>query len=109
MALAKTRIIIRSTIAQEANAATPDDQPRPFTSGHRWQGIVPVEGETDDERLESIFRSFNRVTLLDAEWLELVGYRLPSLSVRDQITLDAGTDVERTYEVGSVGFVEVER
>jgi len=50
---------------------------------------------------EDAFRFFNRVTEADADRLEAIGYRLPSMSVGDLLVI--GSD---TFQCMSVGFVK---
>ena len=45
------------------------------------------DGEPE-EKLERVFRLFNRVSEEDARRLERIGYRLPSLSVGDRVVLN---------------------
>lgn len=83
-----------------------------FCQVHRWKALRPErlpspiwngEIEEEDAYLDVIFRRFNRVTEEDCYWLGEVGYRLPSLSVGDRVTL-AG----KTWECRPAGWAEVE-
>lgn len=67
-------------------------------------GREPVwSGELDDLRdLEDAFRYFNRVDEADCERLERIGYKLPSLSVGDIVTVDGNHHV-----VASMGFAPI--
>lgn len=69
-------------------------------------------GEVDPDELraiggdvgpESCYRFFNRVDRDDERRLQRLGYRLPSLSVGDRVTLDG-----KCYEVEPMGFQEVQ-
>jgi hypothetical protein len=53
--------------------------------GGRWSGTIELP---DDARpLEYIFRFFNRIEDGDADRLDAIGYRLPSLSVGDVVEI----------------------
>jgi hypothetical protein len=65
-----------------------------------WQGQLDLPGN-DQEALEQVWRLFNRVETEDVERLEEWGYRLPSLSVGDRVTLDG-----KDYWVNDLGWVE---
>lgn len=69
-----------------------------------WEGEVPDPELEHSEAavLEYLFRFFNRVDEGDAVRLELLGYRLPSLSVDDTVTTGG-----RTFRVAMMGFDEV--
>jgi peptidoglycan hydrolase-like protein with peptidoglycan-binding domain len=69
-------------------------------TGESWEGEVDIP---EGDALEHIFRQFNRVTDADAERMEAQGYRLPSLSVGDQVEIGG-----RRYRVASMGFTEVQ-
>jgi hypothetical protein len=62
-----------------------------------WSGDLPALSP------EEAFRFFNRVTESDSDRLEALGYRLPSMSVGDLLTI--GTE---TWQCASVGFVKVD-
>lgn len=97
------RIKIHSKMAEVANSAlrpSTDPEPYPETS---WTGDAPVIYLDDEQRLESIFRLFNRVDRGDAERLERMGYNLPSLSVGDVVEIG-----DRRWEVAGMGFEELE-
>lgn len=66
-------------------------------TGKTWEGEVEVED------LEDVFRFFNRVEPGDGLRLELIGYRLPSLSAGDRVTLDGVT-----WECAPVGWTPVD-
>jgi hypothetical protein len=68
-------------------------------AGETWQGTIGGEDEPD---LELIFRAFNRVDEGDAERLEAIGYRLPSLSVGDIV----GTG-DKWFRCESAGWSEI--
>jgi hypothetical protein len=84
-------VTIRSALATR-RAYAEDDFTRPMV----WTGDVPVMD------LGHVFRFFNRVDEADADRLEALGYRLPSLSVDDLVTI-GGT----TWKVAPCGFEEV--
>jgi hypothetical protein len=70
-----------------------------------WTGTIDLARRVDEsteETLERIFRLFNRVTPADGEYLSRIGYRLPSLSEGDEVTIDG-----ETWRVGMVGFEQV--
>lgn len=68
-----------------------------------WEGNVPdPEHHSEAAVLEYLFRFFNRVDEGDAARLELMGYRLPSLSVDDTVTSGG-----RTFRVAPLGWEEV--
>ena len=67
--------------------------------------VTTWTGPVESINLEAIFRAFNRVEMEDGARLEEIGYRLPSLSVDDEVTLPDGT----VYRVASFGFEEVTR
>ena len=72
-----------------------------------WTGSVDLDrpqGTSTEDALEQIFRLFNRVDFADGERLEALGYRLPSLSEGDEVTLDG-----ETWEVSILGFRRVDR
>lgn len=65
-----------------------------------WTGTIPTApAGTDDDTNERIFRIFNRVTDADCDWLNDVGYNLPSLSVGDVILYNG-----KGYRVARIGF-----
>lgn len=64
------------------------------------------EGEVPEMDMEGIFRYFNRVEAGDGIRLEQIGYKLPSLSVGDIITVS--TERRATYRVEPVGFTQLE-
>lgn len=71
--------------------------------GTTWAGYIdPIEGESDEQLLERIYRLFNRVEDWDYARLEEIGYRLPSLSAGDYVTLHSKE--VRTWRVAGVGF-----
>jgi hypothetical protein len=84
-------ITIRSVMAERAE--------REETT---WSGTLELTGTLDD-RLNQIFRAFNRVDYGDGERLEALGYRLPSLSVGDEVTIDGAT-----FRVEPVGFERID-
>lgn len=67
--------------------------------GETWEGEVP--GVFQDGSLDLIFRMFNRVEPEDNDRLESWGYRLPSLSVGDRVTVGG-----RRFAVAVVGWRE---
>lgn len=52
-----------------------------------WNGNVELGDGTSEQKLERAFRLFNRVDDADGERLESWGYRLPSMSVGDCVSL----------------------
>lgn len=66
----------------------------------RWSGDVPLQPSPGLN--EELFRFFNRVDEADADRLDAIGYRLPSLSVGDTVSYDG-----RTFRVEGLGFAEV--
>src|SRR3954451_19528413 len=72
--------------------------------GPEWSGEISdtYSMGPSDEALERIFRHFNRVTDEDAERLQRMDYKLPSLSVGDIVTME-GTH----YLVCGMGFKAV--
>ncbi len=70
-----------------------------------WRGELPIQPYTKDETLDDelinnlIYRKLNRVTEQDCEWLDKVGYDLPSLSIGDVIVRQ-GT----SWRVDGIGF-----
>lgn len=83
---------IASAIATRIRNAEDD-----YTIETEWNGDLPPL------TLNNIFRVFNRVTDADCENLNKIGYRLPSMSVGDLVTLDA-----ETFQVTSTGFEKVD-
>lgn len=76
----------------------------PGMVGPEWTGdIHGVRGESTMPLLERVFRLFNRVTDEDAERLHQLGYKLPSLSVGDIVTMKGAN-----YLVMSVGFQKID-
>jgi hypothetical protein len=68
--------------------------------GKQWTGDAPISRfQSTEEKLDAIFRFFNRVHEADHQRMAEVGYLLPSLSVGDRIELADGW-----YEVASLGF-----
>lgn len=68
------------------------------------------QGELDDLRdLEDAFRYFNRVDEADCERLERIGYKLPSLSVGDIVTVDGNPHVVASMGFAPISADEVER
>lgn len=67
-----------------------------------WEGEVRLP-PGDHEALGELFRLFNRVEPEDEGRLESWGYRLPSLSWGDRVTLD-GT----AYDCAMVGWVKAD-
>lgn len=71
----------------------------------QWDGDVPIQASFMDDASqvnERIFRFFNRVDENDANTLELIGYRLPSLSMGDLVTWG-----NKTYRVEGYGFKQI--
>jgi hypothetical protein len=64
-----------------------------------WTGTVEAPSMTEDGTLEWLFGYFNRVEPADSGRLDFHGYRLPSLSTRDRITVNGVM-----YEVKPMGF-----
>lgn len=88
------KVKIRSRMAEAGNRAPRLSwEPEPYIKT-TWEGEAPVETPED------AFRFFNVVEPGDDERLRALGYRLPSLSVGDEVTLD-GT----AYVVAPVGFL----
>lgn len=68
--------------------------------GKTWTGDAPISRfQPTDDKLDEIFRFFNRVDEGDHERMAACGYELPSLSVGDKILL-----ADQWYEVASLGF-----
>lgn len=67
-----------------------------------WTRETEWNGELDIP-LHGAFRYFNRVDQADVDRLEAIGYRLPSMSVGDLLTI--GTE---TFQVHPVGFEKVD-
>jgi hypothetical protein len=77
-------------------------------SGHlhgvQWEGdtdVNPTAGDPDFTN-SRLFRLFNRVDEKDGEYLESIGYRLPSLSVGDFVTWR-----HKTWQITSDGFEKI--
>lgn len=68
-----------------------------------WTGAVQLATTEPEDRLELIFRLFNRVDDSDCERLEKWGYKLPSLSTGDSVTMEG-----KTYRCESMGWQEVQ-
>lgn len=68
----------------------------------RWEGEVkidvPAEG-SPQEKLDRLFRFFNRVDEADVVRLEEIGFRQPSMSMGDLVELDG-----ETWTVAAFGF-----
>lgn len=104
---------IRSRFAESYNRALPEGDPRRFDET-AWSGPIDFDkaadhvGEprprTEDDRLNLVFRLFNRVTAEDADRLDVWAYRLPSLSVGDEVRIGDGPE----YRVAHVGFEPAE-
>lgn len=72
--------------------------------GKSWTGDAPISRfKADWEKLEAIFRFFNRVDDGDHERMAAVGYLLPSLSVGDKVLM-AG----QWWDVAVAGFTRGE-
>ena len=74
-------------------------------TGQRWEGSLDLELGNDantEQKLDRLFRLFNRVTDEDAERLEKIGFRQPSMSVGDVVEVDG-----QRYEVAPIGFKRV--
>jgi hypothetical protein len=72
-----------------------------------WKGEVSsvrhfYHANTDEKKLDILFRLFNRVSYGDNERLNEWRYRLPSLSMGDYITFQG-----RTYRVEAFGFTKI--
>lgn len=97
-----TRVTINSRTAVSANQALrPSAEPAPYPATV-WSGDVPLADDVREAQLEVIFRLFNRVEQRDVDFLEEIGYRLPSLSVGDEVTIDG-----EIWTVAPVGFERV--
>lgn len=64
--------------------------------------VTTWEGKCSTTNLDTLFRTFNRVDDEDYDRLDRIGYKLPSLSVGDLITVDGVTS-----RVDSLGFTKV--
>lgn len=107
------KLAIHSRMAELANqAAEAEGDPRPYVM-EKWIGEAPIQMPSkvrDSEQyrpdevlaaLSAIYRHFNRVDAADEGRLERMGYRLPSLSVNDEIETPFGR-----FTVAPIGFKE---
>lgn len=94
-------ITIHSGFAQRAIDHGVHDYPTA-----EWSGDVNLvncaPGDNIHDVLEHVFRYFNRVDIEDNYRLEDIGYRLPSLSSGDAVTIDG-----KTFKCAMVGWQEV--
>jgi hypothetical protein len=86
-----TYISIRSAFATRENYLSDD-----FTAPMTWTG------EVEGVNLDTVYRFFNRVDEADSARLAALGYRLPSLSVGDLVTIGTAT-----FQVVNLGFEPV--
>lgn len=86
-----TQITIYSKMAD-----SPDYRIATGTTSPIWEGEVEVRD------LEDVFRYFNRVEEADADRLDEIDYRLPSLSSGDVVTVGGIHNL-----VASMGFKEI--
>lgn len=74
----------------------------PGMIGPEWTGEVSDEKGTPEQILEKLFRAFNRVDDVDCRRLASWGYKLPSLSSGDVVTLKG-----KHYLCASAGWKEL--
>lgn len=97
------KVTIISNLARNLNA-TPEARIEGIAyETDTWEGEVALEKERIEDRLEEVFRLFNRVHDADADRLEEWGYKLPSLSVGDIVRLEG-----RTFRVAPAGYEEIQ-
>jgi hypothetical protein len=94
----KTRITIESTNARETEEHIPS-----------WSGLVNFSSEDLGTILEETFRRFNRVSQEDVDYLDAIGYELPSLSVGDMVTVRTAREGLLTYIVCPAGYALLKR
>jgi hypothetical protein len=72
-----------------------------YFTGQLWEGEVDVPSHYSvPECLEFLFRFFNRASDEDNDRLEKIGFKQPSMSVGDMITLEG----VQNYKVINTGF-----